>query len=127
MITTENDFTFIRRILLDKPTIPEYQLAERIAKSINTTGSEQEVDNPLVKARLNKRSKFDTNTIIHYTYEKRLQSNKKDMHQLWNQLFQQTPVMNTRLIIGNRNNPNLTRELVHRRPQESQRPVNIKN
>jgi hypothetical protein len=75
MITTENDFTFIRRILLDKPTIPEYQLAERIAKSINTTGSEQEVDNPLVKARLNKRSKFDTNIIIHYTFEKRLQSN----------------------------------------------------
>jgi hypothetical protein len=42
---------------------------------------------------------------------------KKDIHQLWNQLFQQTPAMDTRLIIGNRNSQNLIRELIHQLPQ----------
>jgi hypothetical protein len=31
----------------------------------------------------------------------RLQSNKNTIHQLWHQKFEQIPVMNTRLIIGN--------------------------
>ena len=86
MINTENDYAFIRRSLLNKPTIPEYQIASRIAKTIHVDGK-AEVDNPLVKARLGKQSKFDTNLIIHYTYEKRLQST------------------------------NMTKELVHRRPR----------
>jgi hypothetical protein len=81
MIRSENDFVVIRHALLNKSTIPEYQIASRIAKSINI-GSNHKVDNPLVKARLGKQTKFDTNLIIYYTYEKRLQSNKKAIHQL---------------------------------------------
>src|SRR5690349_6337388 len=76
MINSENDFGFIRRSLLNKPTIPEYQIAKRIAKTIDVN-SKEEVQDPLVKARLGIQSKFDTNFIIHYTHEKRLQSNKK--------------------------------------------------
>jgi len=114
--TSENDFAFIRRVWLDKPTIPEYQIASRIAKSIHN-GSEDKVDNPLVKARLGKQKKFDTNIIIHHTYEKRLQSDKKASHQLWQQTFKQTAVLDTRLIIGNRNSPNIMGELGHQRPQ----------
>jgi hypothetical protein len=34
--------------------------------------------------------------------------------------------MHTRLIIGNRNSPNVARELVHRRPQQS-RKIRINN
>jgi hypothetical protein len=81
MITSEHDFAFTRRILLNRPTIPEHQIASRIARTINVE-SEEEVDNPLVRARLRKNTEFDTNLIIHYTYEKRLQCNKKDIHQL---------------------------------------------
>jgi hypothetical protein len=103
-------------MLLSKSTIPEYQMASRIAKTIDVN-SKEEVDNPLVKERFSKQNKLDNNRIIHYTYEKRLQSNKKDIHQLWNHIFQQTSVVDTRLIIGNRNSRNMTRELVHRRPQ----------
>jgi hypothetical protein len=92
-------------------------MASRIAKAIETNRNE-EADDPLVRARLKKQSKFDKNLIIHYTYEKRLRSNKTVIHQLWNQIFQQTPVIQSRLIIGTRNILNLTRELVHRRPQQ---------
>jgi hypothetical protein len=118
IITNQSDFVFIRQILLRKPTITGYQLASRIANSIDAD-SRENVDTLSLKTRLQKQTKFATNLIIHYTYEKRLQSNKKDIHQLWNQLFQQTPVTDTRLIVDNRNNRNMTRELVHRRPQVS--------
>jgi hypothetical protein len=115
-INNENDFARLRCLLLNRPTIPEYQIASRIAKAIKDNPNEL-VDNPLVTARLNKPSKFDANLIIHHTYENRLQRNKTDIHQLWNQTFEQTPVINTPLIIGNRNRRNMTRELVHRRPR----------
>ena len=115
MINTEKDYSFIRQTLSTKPTIPEYQIASRIAKSIQFERDEI-VEDPLVRSRIDRPSKFDTNLIIHYTYEKRFQSNKRHFHQFWNQTFQRTPVMERRLIIGNRNSPNITRELVHRRP-----------
>jgi hypothetical protein len=79
------------------------------------------VDDTLTQARLSKQTKFDTNLIIHYTHEKRFRSNKKDIHHLWKQTFKQTPVIDTRLIIGNRNSRNMTRESVHRR-RNNQRP-----
>jgi hypothetical protein len=113
-IHTENDFTRLRYLLLNRPTIPEYQIASQVAKAIKNNPTE-EINDPLVKARINKQSKFGNNLIIHYAYEKRLQSDKNAIHQLWHQTFEETPVMNTRLIIGNRNSRNMTQELVHRR------------
>jgi hypothetical protein len=52
-IHTENEFARLRYLLLNRPTIPEYQIASRA-----------------VKARSKKQSKFDNNLIIHYTNEK---------------------------------------------------------
>jgi hypothetical protein len=46
------------------------------------SSSKEVVNNPLVEASLNKQTKFDSNLIIHYTYEKRLQNNKKDINEL---------------------------------------------
>jgi hypothetical protein len=93
---------------LNRPTISEYEIASRLAKAIKNNPNE-EMNDSLVKTRLSKQSKFDSNLIIHYTYEKRLQSNKIAIHQLWHQTFEQTPVMNTRLIIGNRNSRTMTK------------------
>jgi hypothetical protein len=92
-------------------------MASRIAIAIKSNPN-KEIDDPLVRARLKKQSEFDNNLIIHYTYEKGLQTNKNVIHQLWNQVFQQTPAIGSRLVIGNRNSRNLTRELVHQRPQQ---------
>jgi hypothetical protein len=78
-IHNENDFVRPRYLLLNRPTIPEYQIASRIAEAIKSNPTE-EINDPLVKARLNKQSKFDNNIIIHYTYEKRLQNNKTYLH-----------------------------------------------
>ena len=115
MINNENDFVTMRHRLMNQPTIPQYQIATRVAKTIDVN-SEEEVNDPLVEARLNKQSKRISNLIIHYTHVRRLASYKKEIHQLWNQIFERTPVQNTRLIIGNRNSENMTKELVRRRP-----------
>ncbi|CAF1625950.1 unnamed protein product [Adineta ricciae] len=64
---------------------------------------------------LKKPSKWDNNLIIHYTYENRLAHYKKDIHQIRNDLFRQTAVTQTRLIVGTRNNPNLAKRLVYQR------------
>jgi hypothetical protein len=74
-INTENDFARLRCLLLNRHTIPDNQIASRIAKAIENNPNE-EINDPLMKARLNRQSKFNNNLIIHYTYEKRLQSNK---------------------------------------------------
>jgi hypothetical protein len=73
-INNGNAFTQLRILLLNRPTIREYQMASRIVKGIEINPN-QEVDDPLVRARLKKQCKFDKNLIIRYTYEKRLQSN----------------------------------------------------
>jgi hypothetical protein len=62
-------------------------------------------------------SKWNTNIIIHYTHEQRLSTYKKHIHELWNQKFNQTAVINTRLIIDNRNSKNLKKQSIQRHPQ----------
>jgi len=110
-------FTFIRNFLLHKPTATAYIVASRIANATDTHNTDK-VDDPLVRLQLNKKSKWTDNIIIHYTHEARLQAYKKAVHQLWHQIFTETPVMNTKLIIGNRNNPNNKSRLARRRPHQ---------
>jgi hypothetical protein len=51
-----------------------------------------------------------------FKHEARLASYKKDIHQLWNQIFGNTDAMNTKLIVGKKNSATLTKTLAHRRP-----------
>ena len=81
-------------------------------------------NDPLVRIHAKRQSKSLHNLIIHYLHEARLTSYKKDIHELWDQIFQQTVVLNTKLIVGNRNSQNTTRTLVRlcphqNRPQET--------
>ena len=115
MTNNENDFVTMRHPLMNQPTVPQYQIASRLAKTIDVN-SKEEVNDPLIKARLNKNLKWISNLIIHYTHERRLASYRKEIHQLWNQIFERTQVHSTRLIISNRNSENTTKELVCRRP-----------
>jgi hypothetical protein len=49
-IHTENNFARLRYILLNRPTIHEYQIASRVAETIKNNPNE-EINDPLVKAR----------------------------------------------------------------------------
>jgi hypothetical protein len=126
LIDNKHDFMFIRRYLLNQPTVIELQVASRIATVVDLQHPDT-VDNPLVKARLNKNSKWKDPLIIHYEHEVRLESYNKDIHKLWNQIFQETIVMNTKLIVGNRNSPNAKQTLVRRRPHHKSERITINN
>ena len=67
----KQDFTDIRGRILDKPTTSEYELAARIAKTMNTK-TREETSDPLVRAKLNDEQKWNKTVIIHYTFEQRL-------------------------------------------------------
>ncbi len=107
----------MRRYLLNKPTVAERQIASSITTMIDPN-SKDTTDNPLLSAQLDKISKWINNLIIHYTHEQRLESYKKDIHHLWNQTFTETPMMNTKLIVGNRNSQNATKAFFHRGPDQ---------
>jgi hypothetical protein len=100
---------------LNRPTAIEHQIASRVAKTIDPLNNDT-IDDPLVRIRLNKVSQLDQNIIIHYTHETRFTNYKKNVHQLWDQIFAATPVMNSKLIVGNQNNRHATKILVRRRP-----------
>ena len=71
---------------------------------------------PLVKLKLLKRQRKHNSIIIHYKYERRFAHYKSRIHQLWNGTFPPMNAIDTKLIVGTRNNPNLTKELVRRSP-----------
>ena len=122
---SEKDFVKNRRELLNKPTIQEIAIQSSISKA-SCSSNEESISESTVQSRKKPPSKWDSNLIIHYSYENRLSTYKNDIHQLWNQHFRQTPVINTRLIIRTKDNPNLTERLVRRQPNSRQRKRNEK-
>ena len=107
MIDDENDYVAMRSKLLEQPTSAEQQVLSRIATMAHQDKDRMEVEN-----------KWDKCLIVHYTHEQRLAAFKKDLHRLWDQTFANTPVKDTRLIVGNRINRNAKRELIHNRPSK---------
>ena len=97
-----NDYTAIRYTLLEKPTALEQQMLSRIS-SIETVKH---------TSTTSKKTHWDERLIIHYNHEERLATFKKNLHKLWQRTILNTPIQETRLIIGNRNNKPSKRELI---------------
>ena len=121
LIDSKSYYAFVRWFSVEKPTISEHQIASRMVRAAMDSQDYDAVDDPLVRVIIKRKSKSIDNLIIHYTHEARLASSKKDIHQLWHQIFNGTPVANTKLIVGNRNNrkcqDSLIRRCPHHRPQ----------
>lgn len=115
-IKNENRFNTIRFELLDQQTIAEKQIQSRIdtAKITNKT---EELNHTKHQQHLSKQEKWNKYLLVHYTHEQRLANNKKDFHQIWNNIFGNTTNTNTKLIIGTRNSRNATREMISKRPR----------
>jgi hypothetical protein len=120
MIHDENEYHYLRRQILAISTKSEHARANRIASQMDYNQIPSTID-PLVKAKLLKRKQKEKSNIIHYTYERRFAHYKSKIHQIWNESFPSTFVTETKLIVGTRNNPNLTKELVRRSPQVQKR------
>jgi hypothetical protein len=120
MIHDENEYHFLRRQILAISTKSEHARANRIASQMDYNQISSTID-PLVKAKLLKRQQTWKSIILHYTYERRFAHYKSKIHQIWNQSLHSTSAIETKLIIGTRTNPNLTKELVRRSPRLQKR------
>jgi len=61
-----------------------------------------------------KADKSEQRLYLHYTHEKRFDSLKRDIHQIYSEVFQITDASKIRLIIGHRNSRNIQCELVQK-------------
>ena len=57
--------------------------------------------------------------IIHYTHEKRFQSFKRDMHTIYEDVFKDTPAMQVKLIVGNKNRRSARHQLIRKKPSKT--------
>ena len=60
---------------------------------------------------------YQQKLIIHYKHEKRFHSFKRDLHQIHETIFNNTPVQDLKLIVGNRNRRDARHELIRKRPK----------
>ncbi len=116
MIHDESEYHFLRCQILAISTKSEHARANRIASQMDYNQIPSTIDS-LVKAKLLKRQQKEKSIIVHYTYERRFAHYKSKIHQIWNESFPSTSVTETKLIVGTRNNSNLTKELVRRSPR----------
>ncbi|CAF1227425.1 unnamed protein product [Didymodactylos carnosus] len=114
-IETEIQFSTMRTKVLQQKTDAEHQLLYRVATITDNEQDEQAKDK-FNQIKQQKEDKWDKCVIVHYKHEQRFATYKRDFHQLWNDLFNGTPILNTKLIVGNRNNLNTKEELVSKRP-----------
>ena len=114
-IQDENEYMLFRGRLLALTTRSEHARATRIASQMDPSQIDYTID-PLVKLKLLKRQRKHNSIIIHYKYERRFAHYKSRIHQIWNATFPPMSAIDTKLIVGTRNNPNLTKELVRRSP-----------
>ena len=110
-------FFILRQKILAQPTARQTQLARSIAAaSVNTTNESSENLTTIMHQNVvHSRDR----SFIHYTHEKRFRRFKRDMHQLYDNVFQNTPAMAMKMVVGNRNRRDNTQELVHKRPKQS--------
>ena len=57
--------------------------------------------------------------IVHYTHEKRFYSLKREIHQIYRDVFKNTPVEDLKLIVGTRNRRDARNDLIRKRPQRA--------
>ena len=114
LITDTTRLCLLRQKILAQPTIRQTQVTKSIASA---DANDEQPDDSTVTKRENVMHLQDR-FFIHYTHEKRFPSFKRYMHQLYRNVFQNTPAMAVRMVVGNRNRRDGKQELIHKRPKQ---------
>ena len=132
LLSDENQFFICRQKFLAQPTPKQTQVAKS-ATTVRVVNNEQSNAQQKVGQTETTRQrsiatmtevqrnndKFKNNIFIHCKHEARLAGLKKYIHEIHDGLFKNTPHGDIRLIVGNRNNPNMEYELTRKRPPSS--------
>ena len=112
----------MRKKQLGQPTTRQPQIAIDVdSANIVTDQSNGQHDKP---KEINQKPPATEKTsgnklIVHYTHEKRFDSLKPEMHQIYHDVFKNTPVEDVKSIVGTRNRRDARNDLVRKRPQRA--------
>ena len=121
-INDHHEFLSIRNRILRQPSTRQSQTAMNAATiHINNDGLDQSAvpaeQLPIeMKAT---RAAHEHDLIVHFTHEKRFQSLKRDMHEIYDGVFRNTPVADVKLIVGTRNRRDARSDLIRKRPNRT--------
>ena len=114
-IDDEKQYFDIRNKLLGEPTARQSQIALSAATA---DMDNDQTDDQIIKEQTTTNKKpgnYGDKFFIHYTHEQRFNTLKKDMHQIYDDVFQNTPAMYTRMVVGTRNRRDMKNELIRKR------------
>ncbi|CAF4085834.1 unnamed protein product, partial [Adineta steineri] len=120
-IYDENQFFFKRQKLLGIPTTRQSQTTISAATAnINNDPTGDEIMQATMPTKNTEAplTSYTDKLFIHYTHEKRFQSCKKDMHQVYEDIFKNTTAIHAKLIVGNKNRRNAQNELIRKKPNK---------
>ncbi|CAF3327431.1 unnamed protein product [Rotaria socialis] len=105
----------MRKKILGQPTPRQSQVAMSAALAgidNDPSDDERQQPNPDPKKSEEKISNYNEKFFTHFIYEKRFDTCKRDMHQIYHHAFKDTPAMYTKQIVGNRNRRSAHNELI---------------
>ncbi|CAM4850858.1 unnamed protein product [Rotaria magnacalcarata] len=123
LIDDEQKYFLMRKEILGQPTPRQSQVAmsAALANIDNDPPDDDETQqpDPCPKKSEEKVSNYNEKFYTHFTYEKRFETCKRDMHQVYNHAFKDTPAMYTTQIVGNRIRRQAHNELIRKRPKKN--------
>ncbi|CAF4418920.1 unnamed protein product, partial [Adineta steineri] len=121
----EKEFILMRTQIIDQPTSRQLQVTMNLPTA--NDNNNDTIDPPhnahkdtMSTIQSRKKKSYDENKlIVHYTHEKRFSSTKRDLHEKYTDVFNNTPAMDVKLIVGNRNRRAATNDLIRKKPRKS--------
>ncbi|CAM4958724.1 unnamed protein product, partial [Rotaria socialis] len=122
LIDDEQKYFLMRKQILGQPTPRQTQVALSAAladiDNDPLDDDERQQPNPDPKKSEENISNINEKFFTHFTYEKRFKTWKRDMHQVYQDTFKDTPAMYKKLMVGNRIRRQTHNELIRKRPKK---------
>ena len=114
----DKHFFLMRRGILSRPTRRQSQVASNVA--LANLDNDQTDETAVVTSQATTHpAPVQNRLLVHYTHEKRFRPFKREMHRIYESIFHNTPAMQVKLMVGNRNRRDGRHELIHKRPKRS--------
>ncbi|CAF2043506.1 unnamed protein product, partial [Rotaria magnacalcarata] len=123
LIDDEQKYFLLRKQILSQPTPRQTQVAlsAALADIDNDPVDDDEKQQPSPDPKKSEEniSNINEKFFTHFTYEKRFETCKRDMHQVYHDTFKDTPAMYTKLMVGNRIRRQTHNELIRKQPKKT--------
>ncbi len=126
LINDGNQFFNLHKKLLTQLSVQQAIVAKstNVVTIINNDNNVPEVAAQIEPQKMKttikqKPDKFKNTIFMHCIHEGRFEGMKRDIHEIHNSFFKDALSKETRLLVGNRNNPNTDFEMARKRPHSS--------